>query len=88
MNVGGIWQHDAAEVTRGWRGVDVSIKAAFAEMRQIACVIDVRVGEDDAVDLFRIKREVAIALHRLRTAALIESAIQEDACFIDLDEML
>jgi hypothetical protein len=88
MNVGGIWQHDAAEVTRGWCGIDVAIKAALAEVRQIACVIDVGVGEDDTVDLFRIKKEVAIPFHRLCTSTLIESAIEEDACFIDLDEML
>ena len=87
MNVGCIWQHDATQVARGRGGVDIAIKAALAEMRQIARVVDMRVGKHHAVDLRRIKREVTVALQSLRTSSLIQSAIQQDASVVDLNEV-
>ena len=44
------------------------------EVWQIAAVIDVRVGEDDAVDGPGIKGKVAVDLEGLVPAALVEAA--------------
>jgi hypothetical protein len=88
VNVGGIGEHDATQVTRGGGGVDVAGEAELREVREIAAVINVGVGEDDAVDLFRIKGELAVSLHGLGAAALVEAAIEQDAGVVDLDEML
>jgi len=87
MDVGGIGEHDAAQVARGGGGVDVAGEAALREVREIAAVVDVGVGEDDAVDLLGIEGELAVPLHGLGTTALIESAIEEDAGVVDLDEV-
>lgn len=88
MNVRGIWQHDAAQIARGWCGKDVAFETAFAEMRQIAAVVDVRMREHHHIDFFRIEREVAIALHGLVAMALIKTAIQQNALSVDFDEVL
>ena len=88
MNVRCVRQHDAAQIPRGWRGIDVSSKAQPAQMRQRTAVIDVSMGEHDEVDGLWIKGEILVPLNGVLSASLIEPAIEQDALAIDLDQML
>ena len=88
MDVGGVGEHDAAEVAGGGGGVDVAVEAVVAELGEVAAVVDVGVGEDDAVDLFGVEGEGAIAFHGLGAAALEEAAVEEDALAVDFEEVL
>ncbi len=88
MDVGGVGEHDAAEVAGGGGGVDVAVEAVVAELGEVAAVVDVGVGEDDAVDLLGVEGEGTIALHGLGAAALEEAAVEEDALAVDFEEVL
>lgn len=88
MDVSGVREHDAAEVASGGGGVDIAGEAVVAELREVPAVVDVGVGEDDAVDLFGVEGEGAVAFHGLGTSALVETAIEEDALAVDFEEML
>lgn len=57
-------------------------------MREIAAVVDVCVGEHRHVDLRWIEGEIAIALKGLMPPPLIQTAVQQDALTVDLDEVL
>src|SRR2546426_9687793 len=59
LNFGGVLQHDGGKVPRGERAIDVSGVALAAEVWQIPAVVDMRVAENDGVELFRVEREVA-----------------------------
>ena len=72
----------------GAGAVDVSGEALLAEIGQIPAVIDVRVGKHHAVDGAWLERKMSVSLKRLGAPPLIESAIQEDALSIDLDQVL
>ena len=88
VNVRRVWQHDAAKVARGRCGEDVAAEAAFAEVWEVAAVVDVRVGKHHDVDLRRIKGEITVALEGLVPPSLIKATVEQDALTVDLDEML
>jgi hypothetical protein len=87
MNVGGIGQHDAAQVARGRGGVDVAGEAALAEVREIAAVVDVRVGEHHDSRSSRDRRGTCCSAPWPLATSLIEAAIEQDALAVDLDEV-
>lgn len=51
-------------------------------------MIDVGVGEHDAVDLLWIERKGAVPFHGFGPAALVEATIEQDALAIDFKEVL
>ena len=84
-----VGQHDLAEVPCRMGGVDVAGEALDREVRQIAAVVDVRVGKNDQVDGCRIKkRKTAVHLVRVLARSLIEPAVEKDAPAVDLQQML
>ena len=87
MNVGRVRQHDAAQVPRGRRGVDVSREAQLAQMRQRTAVVDVCVGKDDVVNGLRIEGKVLVPLDGVLPASLVEAAIEQDALAVDFEEV-
>jgi hypothetical protein len=56
------------------------------EVWQIAAVVDVRMAEDDGIELLRIEREIAITLEGFVTFALKESAFEQEPLLIDFEE--
>ena len=80
-------QHHFAQVARGGRGVDRAAVAGLHERRDAAAVVDVRVGEDDRVDLLRRERHRAVRLERLLAVALQQAAVHEDAMAVVFDRM-
>jgi len=79
LDEGGIEEHGAAKVARGGGGEDGTLETAGGEVREVAGVVDVGVGEDNGVDFGGGEGEVFIALGGFRAAALIHAAIEEEA---------
>src|SRR5882757_5662061 len=50
-------------------------------------MIDVRMAENDSINLFRIEREFAIALDRLLAFALEQAAFEKKTVAVDLEEI-
>jgi hypothetical protein len=80
-----IWQRSRV----AWVAKMFPAKPLLGEVRQVAAVVDVRVGEDHHVDVLRIEvREAAVHLVGLLARSLIEPAIEQDALAVDLKQML
>lgn len=88
VDVGGIREHDTAKVAGGRGGVDVTVEAVVVQLGKVPAMVDVGVGEDDAVDRFGVKRELTIALHGFCTAALVEAAVEQETLAIDFNQVL
>ena len=85
LNFGGIFEHNRGEIARGERAVDVSVVALATEVWQIAAMVDVRMAEDNGIDLLRIERKIAITLDGFVTFALEQAAFEEEALLIDFE---
>ena len=86
-DVGAVAEHRVAEVARGLGGVDGAAVASADEGGEVAAVVDVRVREEDAVDRTGIDGQLAVALEGLLAVALVETAIEEDAQAVDIDDV-
>ena len=49
-------------------------------------MVDVRMAEDDGIELLRIEREIAITLDGFVTFALEQPAFEEEALLIDFEQ--
>lgn len=83
LQVSRIEKHAFAEIESGGGGVDVAGVAVASEGGEVAAVVDVGVGEDDAGEGFDRHGEVAVALVGIGAAALVEAAIEEVALTVD-----
>ena len=59
----------------------------FAEARQFARVVQVRMAQDDGVHLPRVERQNFIELLRFLAMALEQSAFEQQLFAVDLDEI-
>ena len=57
------------------------------QVRQIAAVIYMRMAEDYGVNLFWVEGKLAIALDRILTAPLKQSAFKQDLASIDFEQI-
>ena len=81
LNVGRVPQHDAAQLSRGLGGIDPAPEAVAHQQRQLACVVDMRMGHQHAVNFTRCHREGLVLVDIL---ALLHAAVDEVAlpsCF-------
>jgi hypothetical protein len=85
LNLRGIFQHDCREVARGESAVDITFVSLPAQVGQIAAVIDVRVAENDCIDLLGVEREFAIAFDLFLPFALEQAAFEKEAVAINLE---
>jgi hypothetical protein len=85
--MGGIDEHDAAQVARGEGAIDISGEALFDQVREIASVVHVGMAQYDGIDLFGIKRETAIAADGFFAMALKQAAFQEQPLPIYFDKI-
>ncbi len=81
-----IWQHDRAQVLRRARREYRTVETKLRQLRNEAAVVDVRVGQDERVDLVRIEREGAIVQLLLGLRALHHPAIDKNARGSRVDE--
>lgn len=78
-------QHDAAEIARLACGVNGAVKPVFEKQRQIAGVVDVRMGQKDKIDLpaatgsFWFSKDVLPLLHAAVNKAAVIPALDECA---------
>ena len=79
LDKGRILQHECTEVARGRRAVDIAAESLSPEIGNQTAVVNVRVGEDDTIDLLRIETQVAVVALRFLTLTLIQTAVQQDA---------
>ena len=70
-------QHDVAELRRRLPREDAPAEALAHELRQVAGVVDVRVGEDHVVDLRGIDWEVPVLFERLLAVVLVQPAVEQ-----------
>ena len=82
-----VFEHDAGQVARGERAVDVPLEAVAAKVRQVATVINVRVAQHHRVHLPRIKREIAIALEGFLAPALEQAAFEQQPPAVDFQQI-
>ena len=83
LNVRAVAQHDAAEIARLACGVNGAVKPVFEKQRQIAGVVDVRMGQKDKVDLPRRHRQLLVFKDVL---PLLHAAVNKAAVIPALDE--
>ena len=86
LDVRRVHQHDAAQVARSGRAMDGAV-VVFAQARQLARVVQVRVAQDDGVHLPRVKRQNFIELLRFPAMALEQTAFKQKSFAVDLDEI-
>ena len=81
LNVGRVPQHDAAQLGRGLGGIDPAPEAVAHQQRQLACVVDMRMGHQHAVNFTRCHRKGLVLVNIL---PLLHTAVDEVAlpsCF-------
>ena len=83
LNVRAVTQHDAAEIARLACGVNGAVEPVFEKQRQIAGVVDVRMGQKDKVDLPRRHRQLLVFKDVL---PLLHAAVNKAAVIPALDE--
>src|SRR5262249_7600730 len=88
LDVRRIRQHECAEVARSRRAEDPAAIPLGHEARQIPAVIEVRVREDDGVDLRGVERQSRPVSQPKLLEALKQSAIDEDFAAIEIEKML
>ena len=84
LDVGGILEHDAHELSREPGGENTALEAVFDEHGHPAGVVDVGVGDEHIVDAARGKGQGAV-VHLV--PALLQSAVDEDALAAYLQTM-
>ena len=87
LDLGRVFQHDAGQVARGERAVDISLEPLAAEVRQVAAVINMGVAEDDCIDLLWVERKIAVALDGFTPPTLKQAALQQEPLPIQLKEI-
>src|SRR5262245_330766 len=88
LDVHAVEQHDVGDVGRCVGAEDRSPVAATEKTRQIAAVIDVRMREDDGIEMRRIVKEVLVLAPRLGSVPLKQAAIQKHLELSTLDHVL
>src|SRR5207248_6782524 len=88
LNPRRIGQHERAELARGRRAEDPAPKAPRDEARQVAAVVQVRVGENYGVDPRGIDRQRRPVAQPELLQALKETAVDKDAAVAEIEEML
>ena len=88
LNLRAVAQHDRGDVGRRGRAEDRSAKSGPIESRKIPAVINVRMRENDAVEVFRVTVELLVLLARFLAATLKKTAVEQHAQVVGLDEML
>ena len=83
----GIAQHDVTELAGLGAGEHASAEPGPHELRQVAGMVDMGVGEDHVVDRLGIDRKVAVLFERLLAVPLIETAVQKNPLAAGFDEM-
>ena len=53
MDITGVHEHDIVQVGGCVRGIDRPLESLFYQVRQVAAVVDVGMGEDDSINLLR-----------------------------------
>ena len=84
LDVGGVLEHDAHELSREPGGENAALEAVFDEHGHPAGVVDVGVGDEHIVDAARGKGQGAV-VHLV--PALLQSAVDEDALAAYLQTM-
>ena len=77
LDVCTIGKHDCREIARGRRTVDGPAVATTRQNRQSPCMIDVRMRQDDGIDVLDWQRKAQILLATLSTMSLEHSAVQK-----------
>ena len=76
LNVGGILQHDGAEVAGRIGGIDGAAVAVFVQVRDAARVVDVRMGQQQCLIGAGRAGQVGVLIH---VAALLHAAVDQKA---------
>jgi hypothetical protein len=88
LDVRGVEEHRAAQISGRGRGVDRPLEPASNQERDRAAMIDVGVGEDQRVDRSRMERERPISGLGLGAAPLEEPAVEQHGAVAAREEML
>jgi len=75
LNMGAVAEHNVAQVTGGFRGIDISVEAFGIEGRQVTRMVNVCVGEENKVNVTGIYRYFNIFIV---TGALFHPAVNQE----------
>ena len=78
LDMGGIGQHDRAEVPAGRGGVDRSVKAFLDQEREPPAVIDVGMAQDHGIDPAGVERELRVQTVALGPVTLEQAPVEQD----------
>ena len=87
LDVGGINEHDAAQVAGGVGAMDRPGVALFDEIRQVAGVVNVRVAQDDGINRSWIERKIRVALGGFLAMPLEKATFEQQPFAIDLEQI-
>lgn len=73
-----VLQHDSAQVARGGSGNDVAAEAEPVDVGEQPRVVNVSMGQDDVVDVFRFETEFAVGGVGLHAFALVHATVEQD----------
>jgi hypothetical protein len=85
--MGGVEHDQASELARGGRGDDLAPEAALDQQRHTPAVIEMGMGQQQEIDRLGLEAEGRGVLLLPLAAALIETAVGQDAGAEHLDEM-
>ncbi len=86
LDFGGVLQHDGRQVPSGERAVNVAAVALVAKVGQIPAVVDMRVAENDGIELFRVEREGAVPLDGFAAFALEQAALEQEPTPVEFEQ--
>src|SRR6185436_18127139 len=86
LNFRRVLEHDAGEIARREGTVDVAAETLAAKIGQVAAVIDVRMAQQDCVNLLRVEGKPAVTFHGLGALSLEQTALQQEALAVELEQ--
>lgn len=87
LDIGGIFEHDTGEVTRGGGAVDMAVKAVVAKVGEVSAMIDMGVAENDGVNFGGFEWEIAVAFDTFPAPSLEEAAFQHQFAAVDFHQI-
>ena len=87
LNFSAISQHQVDEVTRCRSAVNVAVETVFDQRRQVARVVDVRVGKESGRNRAGVERQMRVVFRRLGTMSLLHPTVHKDALTGIFDQM-
>ena len=87
LDVGAVAKHYFAQAPCCSRAIDRPVIAVLHKSGEVAAVINVRMREDDGIELRGVERERAVSFEGFFPPTMVNTAIQQHASIPDMKKM-